>query len=325
MTRPDTLYPFRPVNAVHRLGASPACLLSGVPMQRALAQAASRLVVFELASVPVQARGVLRAAQNLDVAMGLAFRPRLDVRAAHFNAFVRDVLALADELGFHHPLFLSAGPFYLTSPDAAALQALERHVFEAVDAGFTEVSIALGGAPSAATAEALAPALQPLRARDLSLEVVLPPTQSALEWQRLFAGAGIEAELFASSELAGDKSRPEPPASWGLRPRDAQLPEAFDLRLGRLTLDPFTDIVLQVISDEAHAEIDKLCAQGFRSTDVLGVKPRFLGELDGEARQWVESNIYFDAMELFEALALQGSADLVRRFLDEQRDGAGDL
>lgn len=326
MTRSDALQPFRPVNAVKRLGANPAGLLSGLSIQRALALAASRLPIFELASVRAEARGLLRAAQHLDVALGLAFRPRLDVRAPHFSAFVREVLEIADLIGYRQPLLLSAGPFYLASLDPAALRVLSRRIFEVVDAGFTEIAIA--PPPAAApedVAQALSPAAALLADRELLLELALPASANARDWQGAMVRARVAVEVYASSEQAGARGRPEPPATWGLRPRDAALPEAFDQRIGRLTIDPFSEIVLQVLPDDVRAEVDRLCAQGFRATDVLGLKARFFAELDGEAALWIEDNVYGDAMDLFEALSLKGSADLVRRFLREHGDGSGDL
>lgn len=326
MTRSDTLLSFRPVNAVKILGANPACVLSGLPVQRALTQAASRLPVFELASIRAEARGLLRAAQNLDVALGLAFRPRLDVRAPHFSAFVSGILAIADLIGYRHPLLLCAGPFYLARLDDDALKTLSKRIFEAVDAGFTEIAIApQGGLAADDVAKALLPATAPLRERGLLFELVLPPSASARDWQAACDRHGVAVEVFSSSELAGERGHVEPPATWGLRPRDAQLPAAFDQRIGRLTLDPFSEIVLQVLPDDTRAEIEQLCAQGFRMTDVLGLKARSLTELDGEAAEWIENNIHGEAMDLFEALSLRGSADLVRQFLREQGNGSGDF
>jgi hypothetical protein len=294
-------------------------------MQRALTQAASRLLVFELASVGLEARGILRAAQHLDAALGLAFRPRLDARAPNFDAFVRDVLESTDAIGFRHPLLLSAGPLYLANLEPGTLDALSRGIFEAVDAGFTEIVIAPRDLPANALATAIAAVTAPLRERDLLLEIVLPQSVAAIDWQVPFAAQGVSAEVLSSSELVGEKGRPAPSLTWGLRPRDAQLPEAFDLRIGRLTLDPFSEILLEVLADDDRAEVEKLCAQGFRLTDVLTLKPSFLCDIDGEAAQWVENNVYCSAMELIDALSLQGSAELVRRFLSEQRGGAGDF
>ena len=313
MNQTDTLYPFRPTNAVRCLGTNPACLLSGSLVQSALAKANSRLVVFEPASVSLLGRGILRAAQNMDVMLGLGFRPRPDFRALHFRHFVRAVLDVADEMGFRHPLVLSAGPFYLTKADGPSAALLTRQLAEAVSAGFTDFAVALAGAPSAAVAKAVAPALRGIMERELMLELVLPPKVPAKAWQSLLSAEGIEAGLFSSSEAAGEASRPAPPAAWGLRPKDAQLPEAFDLRVGRLVLDPFSDLLLQVISEDSLAEVENFCAKGFRATDVLGIKPRYLSGIDAEARQWVETNAYSDAMDLFEALALTGSAAAVRR------------
>ncbi|GEM_PF-1478416 len=320
MNQTDMLYPLRPTNAVRCLGANPACLLSGRMVQDALAKANSRLVVFEPASAPLLARGILRAAQNMDVMIGLAFRPRPDFRAVHFRGFVRDVLAAADEIGFRHPLVLSAGPFYLTKTDKNSVELLRRQLSEAVDAGFTDAAVALAGTPSAAAARAAAPALRILTERDLMLELVLPPKVQAKNWQAFLADEGIEVGLCSSSEAAGELSRPTPPASWGLRPKDAQLPEAFDLRVSRLTLDPFSDLLMQVISEESLAEVEKFCAKGLRTTDVLGIKPRYLAGIDDEAKQWVETNAYSDALDLFDALALSGSAAAVRQMAE---GGAG--
>lgn len=326
MTRSDTLHSFRPVNAVKRLGNNPACVLSGLLVQRALTLAASRLPVFELASVRIEARGLLRAAQNLDVALSLAFRPRLDVRAPHFSAFVREVLEIADLLGYRQPLLLCAGPFYLAKLDDSSLKALRLRIFDAVDAGFTEIAIApQGGLATDEVAKALAPATALLAERGLLLELILPASANAREFQSACISQGVAVEVFSSSDPAGDRARAAPPATWGVRPRDAQLPAAFDQRISRLALDPFSEIVLQVLPDDVRAEVDKLCAQGFRMSDVLGLKARCLADLGDEAAQWIESNVYGDALDLFEALSLKGSAEHVRQFCREQCSGSGEF
>ncbi len=326
MTTPDSLRALRPANAVKRLGDNPALLLSGLSIQRALTEASSRLPVFELASVGTEARGLLRAAQHLDVAIGLAFRPRLDAQARPFGDFVRDVLRAADIIGFRHPILLSAGPLYLSSLDAPSIDALEQHIFEAVDAGFTDISIAPSGKLDRdAVVQALAPAARQLSERGLLLELALPITAEARDWQSTCQRFGVAVEVFSSSDQAGERGLVDPPAAWGLRPRDAQLPDAFDLRVSRLTLDPFSEIALQVLQDDVRNEIDEHCSHGFRLTDVLGLKSGELDALDEASATWIESNVHGYAMELFEALSVQGSADIVRRFLRDRGEGAFDL
>ncbi|MBR2979093.1 MAG: hypothetical protein IKC51_04090 [Myxococcaceae bacterium] len=326
MTSTDSLRAFRPANAVKRLGDNPALLLSGLLLQRALTEAGSRLPVFELASVGTEARGLLRAAQHLDVAIGVSFRPRLDAQARPFGDFVRDLLRAADIIGFRHPILLSAGPLYLSSLDATAIDALDQHLFEAIDAGFTDLSIApTGKLDRDAVLQAIAPAARQISERGLLLELALPSTAEAREWQASCQRFGVAVEVFSSSEQAGERGLVDPPAAWGLRPRDAQLPDAFDLRVSRLTLDPFSEIAIQVLPDEVRDEIDEHCSHGFRLTDVLGLKAGELDALDELSATWIESNIHGYALELFEALSVQGSAEIVRRFIRDRGEGAFDL
>lgn len=326
MTSTDSLRAFRPANAVKRLGDNPALLLSGLLLQRALTEAGSRLPVFELASVGTEARGLLRAAQHLDVAIGVSFRPRLDAQARPFGDFVRDLLRAADIIGFRHPILLSAGPLYLSSLDATAIDALDQHLFEAIDAGFTDLSIApTGKLDRDAVLQAIAPAARQISERGLLLELALPSTAEAREWQASCQRFGVAVEVFSSSEQAGERGLVDPPAAWGLRPRDAQLPDAFDLRVSRLTLDPFSEIAIQVLPDKVRDEIDEHCSHGFRLTDVLGLKAGELDALDELSATWIESNIHGYALELFEALSVQGSAEIVRRFIRDRGEGAFDL
>ena len=77
MSRNESLCKFRPLAAAKRLAecGSPAVVLSGLDVQRALRAEKRRLFVFEISSPALLAKGLLRAAMQLDAVISRLLCP----------------------------------------------------------------------------------------------------------------------------------------------------------------------------------------------------------------------------------------------------------
>lgn len=321
MPRYDRLKPFRPQDALNNLEDCdcPAIVLDGLQVQRALSDGHRRLLVFEIPSVALLAKGLLRAAMEKEAVVGVACRPTAGFDPLHFHRFATRLFHACGEIGFRHPLVLSAGPFPLDErPSQAAASTFAASAFAALKAGFADISVAVASAVTDEAKGALAPVAAYMAERGMLLEIVASSPDSAARWRAAVADMGVSQVLISTADPVEDRSAPGAfhgfrPAS-GEFPDDEEAPEGFAGRFDRMTGDPLAEIALQVLDEESAAKVEELSSPeggGMRVTDALASMADALDDTPEESVQWVEENAYYFALDLLESEGCAGTAKLV--------------
>ena len=173
MSLVDKVLPFRPTNAVARLGqGSPLPLLNPRDLLKALRNRECAVLC-----VPVTARfalgGLFRAARDQDAVLGLSCPYVPGDRNGPYR-FFQATREAGDETQHRRPFFLQGGPLRLAPNDAEALQPFTDTVFRFVDAGFSLLSVDASRLSLEANIRACAEITQLAVERELSIEVAAP-------------------------------------------------------------------------------------------------------------------------------------------------------
>jgi hypothetical protein len=288
----DAVLRLRPTNAANRLGpGSKTCLLSARDIQRALASRPGPVVCFALPSdvLAPMAQGVLRAARQLDAAVGLGAEVHGLGEGPRPWAAFQDLATAAAEVGIRQPLFLRGGPVVLAGASAQEVARAGESVFQLVDAGFTEVALdasALeeGGAAAAALREVAALA----RERELGIDLLAPAGGAArvAGWLRELSQRGFRPDVVTA-----------PGGGAG----------AEELRA-----------LEQAAAPSTLGLIDEPCAGARAPRVVLARRLQALVESRPRSVEWLEAHAYCEASEALLAAGCEGSGTAAVRFLAER-------
>ncbi|HCF57540.1 MAG TPA: hypothetical protein DFS52_06050 [Myxococcales bacterium] len=316
----------RPANVANRISGSLACILNGYDVQRAVAEGAGAIVVFELPVPRVLAAGVLRAARHLEAAIGLSAPTFPRGEGARPHAWFRDVLGAAEEMGYRLPMFLRAGPVAIPEMEPAAVEEARRQVFEHVDAGFTEVALDLRELDPAEGAAVIEEIAAPARERELSVEVIAPePTLDSLsELAGSLLVQGTHAQVICLPPGAEEESdlqemaEAAAPAVFGLsEPLASQLASAAVRRVS--VARPFQALIEAALPAGLRAEVEAWRGEtGADLRRALGHFHRQLEGLDEPAQIRLEALAYHEAREVLEAARARGTGRLAAQFLGER-------
>lgn len=290
----DAVLRLRPTNAAHRLGSgSRVCLLSARDVQRSLAQRPGAVVCFALPSSAVAplALGVLRAARQLDAAVGIGAAAHGLGEGPRPWALFQDVAAAAAEVGLSQPLFLRGGPVVIAEASAQEVARARESVFQLVDAGFTELALDASALEGPAAAAALCDVAALAQERELGVELLAPPGDAASVggWLRAIFDRGLRPDVLsiraAGGVALGSLGQAAAPCALGLL-------------------------------DEASARAGVTRVLLARPFQALAERRRPGGDLDR-----LEAHAYCEAREALLAWGCRGSGTAAARFLAER---AGD-
>jgi hypothetical protein len=287
----DAVLRLRPTNAANRLGrGSKICLLSARDIQRALASRPGPVVCFALPSdlLAPLAQGVLRAARQLDAAVGLGAEVHGLGEGPRPWAAFQDLATAAAEVGIRQPLFLRGGPVVLAGASAEEVARARESVFQLVDAGFTEVALDASALEGGAAAAALCEVAALVRERELGIDLLAPAGRAAqvAGWLRELSQRGFRPDVVtARSSGAG----------------------AEDIRT-----------IEQAAAPSALGLIDEPFIGARAPRIVLARRLKALVERRPRSMEWLEAHAYCEAGEALLAAGCEGSGTAAVRFLAER-------
>lgn len=198
----DVVLKLRPTNAANRLdGDVPVCLLNPRDLLRALEEKQAPLLICELGVPSLLGPGVFAAARSSDALLGLSTPSGEAGARIDPHVWFRQAIAAAEEAAFRLPTFLR-GTVTIASSEGRAVDAGRERVFKYVDAGFTSVCVDISALDLSEGASAVAEVAEPVRERELCLEIVSgAESPEALEDQLLALSArGISPDVIHLSE-----------------------------------------------------------------------------------------------------------------------------
>ncbi|RMG20895.1 MAG: hypothetical protein D6729_02055 [Deltaproteobacteria bacterium] len=316
----------RPAAAELRLGPRPVRLLAlGDVLARLEGAPAVLLTVW--VDTPILVPPVLRAARDCDAVVGFApARVAEGPRALH--AFFESICGAAESLGWTRPLWIRAPTVTLERPEDADLAAERMHTY--VEAGFTAFTLRVAGLEPEAAAPAVREATEPVRERELGLEIEVDDGGEA-DAGRLVAalkllgaapdlvgvvggeGAGL-AELASEVDPVGVAWHQDPCSLvWREGLRSAVGAGARLLSLRSPLADALVAALPPPLSEEMGARL------GTRPpAEVFAEYGERLSDLEGDALDRVEVRVYNETEDLLRLLKLAGTAGRLRAQLLEE-------
>jgi hypothetical protein len=309
----EAVFHLRPTNAANRLGDRLVCALNARDVQRSVDP--MPVVVIEVACAAL-APGILRAARHFDTVIGLSAPAHPMGEGPRPYALFQDLTAAADEADFWLPLFLKGGPVALQFGDEADVERAREQVFQLVDAGFTEVSLDASGLEPEVAAAAIAEASAPARERELSVEVVCPPSTDAIfALTRSLGGQAMAADVIALTQAPEPTQLDELQSVAGTAV--VASPEAPHVAARRIFAGARFDRLLErLLPSTLRQQIERWRKRG--SADLRQAFGHFhqeLAQLDEGTRLRIEAMAYSEAMELLEGAGVRGSAPKSIEFL----------
>ncbi len=292
----DAVLRLRPTNAVNRLGSgSRVCLLSARPLQAALAPRPGALVCFSLPSgfIAPFALGVLRAARQLDAAVGVGAAAHGLGEGPRPWAVFQDVATAAAEVGLSQPLFLRGGPIALAEASPHEVAKARESVFQLVDAGFTEVALDATALDGEWAAAALGDVVATAQERELGVDLTAPSggAEAVAAWLRAVLARGARPDVLS---VGAGSANPEQLAAL----TQAAAPCSVEL------VDPRPE--------GARAPRVALA----RPFQALVERRRPASDLD-----WLEAHAYYEAKEALLAWGCAGSGAAAAQALAKRGEG----
>lgn len=269
----DGLFALRPASVQRQFSRQPVLLLSGQLLAEAAVRAETDCLAVQVDRVEVLP-GILRAAEDLDVALWLHFRSFFDpaVASRDLTQLTGAVVALAERVRLQAPLVLST-EIELDDEDLNP-EFVSTRLVELIEAGFTSFRFSMpGGAQSLQRSLAM---MAPLQQLGLALELRDVPQGGAHKALEIFSLSGsIPSVVSEQDSLSG---------AWVV---DGGLVSPEQSLLVSLPADRFIDMIARSL------DLDR---------DEAAMAP-----LDAMTRNKVEALAYADTRSLVRRLGLIGS------------------
>jgi len=327
MRRAAAVLKLRPPNVANRIhGRQRTCVLNGRDVLRAC-EDVGVVLVCELPVVAPVATGILQAARQLDSVIGLSFPVRPRGEAMRPSAFFEQVLTCAEEAGYRRPMFLRAGPVFLSEAGEGEIAAAREAAFALVDAGFTELCVDLSGLEPSEGAAAFAQIAGAALERELAVEVVggEPSAEAMTALAAALAGQGAQPDVIslpkgmaAGLEDFTELATAVSPARLGLcEPLPANLPGS-GARVA-IAAKPFHDVIERALPEDLREKIfGRMRESGCALGSALAFFHREIAALEGHARVRMEALAYTETVELLEQAGAVGTGARAVEFLAER-------